>query len=288
MKYYILYNPLAGKKTGREILENIPFFSDIDEKFFCNLTEIEDFGNFLSDIEKDAAIIVCGGDGTLNKFVNNISEFDIKSDIFYCASGSGNDFLKDIGVTDKENPVKINEYIKNLPEVDIDGKVYRFINGVGFGLDGCCCQEMNRLKSLGKKANYTLAAIKSLLFVYKPTNAVVTVDGKEYRYKKVWLTPTMLGKYFGGGMMIAPTQDRNNKAETVTTIVAHSLSIFRLLILFPTIFKGTHIKYKKYIDVHEGRCISVKFDTPTAMQIDGETVTGVIEYTVSQKNLVKN
>ena len=55
MKYYILYNPLAGKKTGREILENIPFFSDIDEKVFCNLTEIEDFGKFLSDIEKDAA-----------------------------------------------------------------------------------------------------------------------------------------------------------------------------------------------------------------------------------------
>lgn len=288
MKYYILYNPLAGKKTGREILENIPFFSNIDEKVFCNLTEIEDFGKFLSDIEKDAAIIVCGGDGTLNKFINNISEFDIKSDIFYCASGSGNDFLKDIGMTDKENPVKINEYIKNLPEVNIGGQGYRFINGVGFGLDGCCCQEMNRLKSLGKKANYTLAAIKSLLFVYKPTSAVVNVDGKEYRYKKVWLTPTMLGKYFGGGMMIAPTQDRNNKAETVTTIVAHSLSIFRLLTLFPTIFKGTHVEYKKYIDVHEGHCISVKFDTPTAMQIDGETVTGVIEYTVSRKNLVKN
>lgn len=288
MKYYILYNPLAGKKTGREILENIPFFSDIDEKVFCNLTEIEDFGKFLSDIEKDAAIIVCGGDGTLNKFINNISEFDIKSDIFYCASGSGNDFLKDIGITDKENPVKINEYIKNLPEVNIGGQEYRFINGVGFGLDGCCCQEMNRLKSLGKKANYTLAAIKSLLFVYKPTSAVVNVDGKEYHYKKVWLTPTMLGKYFGGGMMIAPNQDRNNKAETVTTIVAHSLSIFRLLTLFPTIFKGTHVKYKKYIDVHEGHCISVKFDTPTAMQIDGETVTGVIEYTVSRKNLVKN
>ena len=34
------------------------------------------------------------------------------------------------------------------------------------------------------------------------------------------------------------------------------------------------------VDVLTGREISVKFDRPTALQIDGETVVGVTEYSV--------
>ncbi len=47
----------------------------------------------------------------------------------------------------------------------------------------------------------TAIAIKGLLFHYRPTNAVITVDGVTHTYKKVWLVPTMNGRYYGGGMM---------------------------------------------------------------------------------------
>lgn len=145
---------------------------------------------------------------------------------------------------------------------------------------------MNRLKSLSKKASYTIIALKGFLYAYKPTNATVIVDGKKYHYKKVWLTPTMKGKFFGGGMMITPDQDRNNDDGTLTVVIAHNLSKLKILALFPTIFKGNHIKYKKNVDIHKGRNISVKFDIPTAMQIDGETVLGVKEYNVKTAQYV--
>ena len=52
------------------------------------------------------------------------------------------------------------------------------------------------------------------------------------------------------------------------------------LIMFPSLFKGEHVKHTKHVDVMEGREIKVEFDRPTALQIDGETILGVTEYSV--------
>ncbi len=288
MKYHILYNLLAGKsQNDRNSINNIELPENAQKELY-NIKDIEDYNTFFESISPEDKLIVCGGDGTLNRFLNHIDGIPYKNEIFYFAAGSGNDFLHDIGLKKGNSPINITEYIKNLPKVYIDDKSYKFLNGIGYGIDGYCCKEINRLKGLGKKASYTLVAIKGFLFGYKPTSAIVNIDGKEYHYEKVWLTPTMLGKYFGGGMMISPNQDRNNEDGTLTVVVAHGLSKLRILSLFPTIFKGTHIKHKKYIDVHKGHHISVKFDIPTAMQIDGETVTGVNEYTVKTAKALSN
>ena len=65
------------------------------------------------------------------------------------------------------------------------------------------------MKAAGKTdINYAGIAIKGLLFKYKPRNAVVTVDGVTKTYKKVWLSPTMQGRYYGGGMIPTPNQGR--------------------------------------------------------------------------------
>ena len=41
------------------------------------------------------------------------------------------------------------------------------------------------------------------------------------------------------------------------------------------------MNHKKAVEVKTGKVIQVKFDRPTALQIDGETVTGVTEYRVT-------
>ena len=51
-------------------------------------------------------------------------------------------------------------------------------------------------------------------------------------------------------------------------------------VIFPSLFKGEHIKHAKHVAIHTGKKITVRFDSPRAAQIDGETVTGVTEYTV--------
>jgi diacylglycerol kinase family enzyme len=61
-------------------------------------------------------------------------------------------------------------------------------------------------------------------------------------------------------------------------MVFHGKGRLRTLMAFPSIFKGEHIKHKSMVKILEGRDIRVAFDSPRAVQIDGETVTGVTEY----------
>ena len=131
----------------------------------------------------------------------------------------------------------------------------------------------------GKKVDYTAIAIKGLLFHYKARNARVTVDGKAYSYKNVWIAPTMLGRYYGGGMIPTPGQDRRDPEGKLSLMVFHGAGRLRTLCIFPGIFKGKHIKHKKQVAIHSGYEITVEFDRPTPLQIDGETIPNVTKYT---------
>lgn len=277
MKYCVLYNPFSGNGHGKEYAEKL---KDIlkEELEFINMSDIKDFNNFFVNMKRD--IIICGGDGTLNYFINHTSDIDYKNNILYYTTGTGNDFYNDIG--DKNTfPFNIDKYLKNLPIVTVKGKSYYFLNGVGYGIDGYCCEEGDKIKEKSSKpVNYTSIAIKGLLFKYKPTNAKITVDGKEYNFEKVWLAPTMNGRFYGGGMMVAPNQNRLNEEHEVTTVIMHGKGKLSTLIAFPSIFTGKHIEKENMIKVLTGHNIKVEFDRPTALQIDGETIKDVTEYTV--------
>jgi diacylglycerol kinase family enzyme len=97
-------------------------------------------------------------------------------------------------------------------------------------------------------------------------------------YSNVWLAPAMNGRYYGGGMNIAPDQSRI-KNETLSVVVLHAKSKLKTLMVFPSIFKGEHVKHPEMVEILTGKEIKVEFDKPTALQIDGETVLGVTEYT---------
>lgn len=293
MKKYILYNPIAGNGKVEEKAKALS--QKYPDAVCTDMSKIKNYKTFM-DQAGDADLILCGGDGTLNRFINDIRGVAYHSDIYYYGCGSGNDFLRDLGKQPGDEPVLINEYIKELPTVTVNGKEYAFLNGIGYGIDGYCCEvgdklrEENRKRTDPKPINYTMIAIKGLLFHFKPRNAVMTVDGKEYKFKKAWLAPTMNGKYYGGGMMPAPVQDRQDPEKKISVMVLYGTGKLRTLMIFPSIFNGGHIKHTKHVTMLSGKNITVSFDEPTALQIDGETILGVTSYTaasaVTEKEIV--
>lgn len=289
MKYYVLFNPLAGNGRGVMATEELISLMKGDSLDFCDMTKIKSYGDFF-DSAKGCPVIICGGDGTLNRFVNDTAGINAENDIFYYATGSGNDFLNDLEKKKGEPPFKINKYLKNLPTVTVNGKSSLFLNAIGYGIDGYCCEEGDKKRTLnGKSINYTPIAVKGLFGGYTPANAVITLDGKEMTFKKVWLAPTMNGRYFGGGMMAAPNQNRLNPEHTVALMVMNGKTRLNALCAFPSIFKGEHItKHADIVKEFFGREITVKFDRPTALQIDGETIPGVLEYSVSTAKTAKD
>ena len=280
-EFTVLYNPNSGGGKGLSIAKEIEQLMGNNNYSYMDITAIDDFSSFMSALSPNMNIILTGGDGTLNSFINKIGQGEIKNNIYFYASGSGNDFARDINFKKRTRPIIINDYIKDLPVANISGKEYKLINCVGSGMDGYCCGEVERLRALSKKrGNYLYAAIKALVYAYKPCTAYVTVDGKEFTFKNTWLVPTMNGRYFGGGFMAAPKQDRLNNEKTLSVVAMHSKNILKIIIAFLLILFGKHTIMKSMITVIEGHNISVKLDRKATLQIDGETIPDISEYTV--------
>ena len=274
---YILFNPHSGHGKSVECAEKINAEYKDGSKT-VDITKVC-YAELLNGVSADDRLTLLGGDGTLNRFVNDTKDLSIPCKVYYYPSGTGNDFFVDICDEAPDQPIDITEYIKDLPTVTIDGRNYLFINGVGYGIDGYCCEVGDKIHAAGKTPNYTTIAIKGLLFHFKPRNATVIVDGVEKSYKKVWIAPTMFGRHYGGGMIPTPAQSRDAEPKKLSLMVFHGSSKLKTLMIFPSIFKGEHVKHTKYVEVIEGKEITVKFDSPTPLQIDGETQLGITEYT---------
>ena len=277
---YILYNSKSKYIQKKHFLDNLKNeFNHSDNTLFDVIGL--DYQEFAKRLNSDDKCYLVGGDGTLNHFVNYVKDIDLPCEFYFYAAGTGNDFLNDCKDYSKDNKVLLNDLIKDLPVVKVNGMERRFINGIGFGMDGYVCEEADKLTLKGKKVNYTTIALKGILGGYKFPNAKVIVDNESYEFNKVLIAPTMKGRFYGGGMMITPMQDRLNKNRTLTFAIVHDASRLKIISLFPKIFKGTHYTHKEIFFYKECKHVVVEFDTTCALQIDGETVLNVKKYEVS-------
>ena len=48
--------------------------------------------------------------------------------------------------------------------------------------------------------------------------------------------------------------------------------------IFPSIFKGEHVKKEKNVTVLSGNIIEVRYSSPRSLQIDGETILNISSY----------
>ena len=286
MNYTVLFNPEAGNFTGEKSAAELKNFFPHDSLAFHDITKIKDYRDFFDKLDKNTSVIIASGDGTLNRFINEAYRYSEGHGIYYYATGSGNDFLHDIGTKLEDGPVCIDKYLKNLPQVSFGGDTYTFLNGIGYGIDGYCCEVGDAMRGKTKKpVNYAAIAVKGLLFHYKPSNAKITVDGKTHYFKKVWLAPTMNGRFYGGGMIPTPAQDRLGEEGTVSTLVFYGSGKLKTLAVFPSVFKGEHIKHTEMTQVLTGHDITVEFDRPVAIQVDGETTRNIHSYSVKSAAL---
>ena len=277
---YLIYNPQAKEGKCKEIAESLkvklePSFPELGMIPLKNF----DWDAFCKTLKATDNVILLGGDGTLNRIVNSLGHSSFVCPVYFAEVGTGNDFVKDI--EEEKDPktglFRINDYIENLPYVEVKGKTYRFLNGIGFGIDGECCVKAEEMKAEGTEdINYSSITVKLLLHGYTPRNAKVVVDGREYQFKKVYIASSMNGRYYGGGMKVAPEQKRGSGKITFVSVFGKGK--IGTFLMFPGIFKGTHLKNKRNAIALVGKCIEVTFDKPTGLQIDGEVINDVLTY----------
>lgn len=227
-------------------------------------------------------IVILGGDGTLNEAINGIDDY---TDVLlgYIPSGSSNDLARSLGIP-KDPISSLNNILKpvrfkyldhgvmQFPDTDIEPRKFACSSGVGY--DANVCDEVQasplkkRLNRFGAgKFVYITIAIKQLITARR-MNATVIVDGmKKSTYQNVLLISSMIHKYEGGGLKMAPHADPCDGKLSVCLV--HGLSTARAFFLLPTIFTGKHIKHRGVEAFHCSE-IEIITDQETSIHADGE------------------
>jgi diacylglycerol kinase (ATP) len=141
-------------------------------------------------------------------------------------------------------------------------------------LDGFIGHLVNTSKYKKNKLNYFRHAFEGFA-KFKPISATLTVDGVEFKESKLWFASMMNSPYFGGGMKIAPKANRNEKK--LQLVMVKDVPKWILILIFPTIYLGWHVIFKRWVKVMDADVISIVFDKPTYLQIDGD-----VEYPIGQ------
>ena len=277
---YLLYNPLANNSKGEQDAREWAAGNNAECEF-TSLLDIRDMKEFLDGLREGDEVILTGGDGTVNRFANDVYGYEFKNPVYYAKCGSGNDFFRDNEHLAVDGKIDIRPMMKNLPLITVKGIQRRFVNGIGYGIDGETCRigDIQRATS-DKPVSYSNIAIKLLLGSYKLKKATVDVDGKVSTFENVWMASTMIGRFYGGGMMVAPGQDRFNEEGSVTCVTLYKKNRLVTLMRFPSLNKGEHVLKKDWVTVQTGKKVTVSFDQPCALQIDGDVIEDVLTYTV--------
>jgi len=263
----LLYNPLSRNGKDEKFIQKVVdhLKKEGNEVVSYNILAIEDVEKFASGCNFDDRIIIVGGDGTVNRLANRLYDLDFKQDLFLYQAGTGNDFVRSLKT--KEKVVSIKKYVKKLPVVYYQDTSRYFLNGAGAGLDGYIGHLVNTSKYKKNKLNYFRHAFEGFA-KFKRIAAEITIDGKTWREEKVWLASIMNAPYYGGGMKIAPHANRD--VNDVHLVVLKDIPKWLLIIIFPTIYLGWHLIFKSFVKVYKGKEVSIKFDKPTYLQIDGD------------------
>lgn len=280
---YLLYNELADAGEGKANAEKAA--QDLKDHGYevgelVSLIGL-DLAKFFKGKKAEDEVVLCGGDGTLNHFVNDLGDLELPCAVKLLPTGTGNDFQRDLPEECKDTKTglyRINAFLENLPIIEAQGKKFRFVNGIGFGIDGECCVKAEQMKQAGEKnIDYGKITVGLLMGPFKPRTATLRVDGGEpITFKKAYMACAMNGRFYGGGMNIAPEQKR--LSGSLSLVCIHGKGKLGTLLLFPKLFKGTHVSKKKNVYVAQGKCIEVTFDVPCGLQIDGEVLTDVTSY----------
>jgi len=140
-----------------------------------------------------------------------------------------------------------------------------FINAAGFGFDAAVAAEAMKLKHLRGLMLYVVAVLRAVKH-YDCPETVIRTPEQEWR-KPVLLVAAANGKFYGGGMKMAPAAEPDDGLLEVCIIDA--VSRRRIYQCLPSFIRGTHLTLPEVTMV---RAQSLVVETRAGMpvQLDGD------------------
>jgi len=203
MHYLVIYNPhAAGGRHGIDASEAAAEFISAGAE--ATLREMDFDSEPLGADEEFDAIVVCGGDGTLNYMLNVIMRAGVTTPIAVIPAGTANDFATMIGM--ERNPrAAARQILAGEPHAYDCGKVNDryFINVFSFGIFTTTSQHTpdNAKRKFGRLA-YLHEGVKELT---SPRAIPLHISCDEGEYDTTAAIVLVFNGVSAGRMTFAPT-----------------------------------------------------------------------------------
>jgi diacylglycerol kinase (ATP) len=207
------------------------------------------------------ALVVVGGDGVISLALQELAEGDVPLGIV--PAGTGNDHAREFGLPTNDPEAAADVIVGGRTETidlgritDRSGAVKWFGTVMAAGFDSLVSDRTNRMRWPHGRMRYNVAMVAELSKLRLLPFRLAFDDGPEITTD---LTLAAFGntRSYGGGMLICPGADHSDGLLDIT--MAHSASRTKLIRLFPTVFKGTHVNLP---EITTKRAATVHVDCP--------------------------
>ncbi|RYZ03913.1 MAG: diacylglycerol kinase family lipid kinase [Myxococcales bacterium] len=246
-----------------------------------------DAGRLIREARRDGVecAVLVGGDGTLNDAVQGYLEEDgsvaAGPELGLIPSGTGGDFRRTFGLGDSVEEAAERVLRASPRPVDLGllsvtshgGERIRraFLNITSFGIGGLTDRIVNSSpKWMGGKAAFFLGTLRAMA-VYRNLPVRVRVDGVVVLEAPIFNVAVANGRYFGGGMMIAPDAE---PADGLLDVVALAdMTKLESALLSQHVYQGKHLG-RAGVSVARGKVVEAEplaAGTEVLVDMDGET-----------------
>jgi diacylglycerol kinase (ATP) len=192
------------------------------------------------------ALMVTGGDGVISNALQVLAGTDVPLGII--PAGTGNDHAREFGVPTKDPEAAADVVANGWTEtIDLgriqwdDGgnKCEKWFGTVAAtGFDSLVTDRANRMTWPHGRLRYYIAMLAELSQLRLLPFRMV-LDGTREIDADITLAAFGNTRSYGGGLLICPNADPTDGLLDIT--MAHSASRTKLVRLFPTVMKGTHV-----------------------------------------------
>lgn len=229
-------------------------------------------------------IVAIGGDGTVNEVVNGFFDDGVAlapdASLGVIPYGTGGDFRRSLHLPTELADAAAVIAANHRTRIDVGKLAYTaasgaretrmFANIASFGVSGVVDRLVNESgKKLGGKLSFLLATARAT-WSYKNQRVQLVFDDKDRVELTINTVAVANGRFFGGGMLVAPDAELDDGAFDVISI--GDLGFGELLTSGRRLYKGTHLAMDK-VSARRARVVEAEPIEPGAvveLDVDGE------------------